>query len=246
MRILGIISLIISLEAFAKYSPRLKKTSYKTYFGSCPSRVAGNLTLKLVKEFEDKKSLKSLKDLIVNKDLKSKHYLSEYKISFNPNTQTLNFAFDCPKPLMKVQIYKESGIESYGAILVDNGQLFDPTYEVLLRSDGKLKRPLPALALPVGEMKPEIQERLTSLFNEMSPNLRKILSEVILDEDNELTIILSVQNRPSSAFLGSELWETKVSKLGKIIDYMAEKKKVPSIINLTNHKKVVVKFSDKF
>lgn len=236
----------LSLSAYAAVGPKLEETSYKTYFGSCPSRVAGKLTLKLVKEFENKKSLKNLKDLIVENDLKSKHYLSEYKINYNPNTRTLNFSFDCPKPLMKVQIYKDNGIESYSAILVDSGQLFDPTYEVLLRSDGKLKGALPALALPVGEMKQDMQEKLTSILGNMSEKLRGRLSEVIVDEDNELTIILSVRNRPSSAFLGNDLWQEKVTKLEKIIEYMTEKKKIPSIINLTNHKKVVVKFSDKF
>ena len=30
-----------------------KKIEYKTIFGSCPSRIAGNLTLKLLKEFDE-------------------------------------------------------------------------------------------------------------------------------------------------------------------------------------------------
>lgn len=236
----------ISLSVFARPTPKLEKVRYKTYFGQCPSQVAGKLTLKLVRKFEDTNSLRSLKNLILEKDLKTKHYLSEYKVKYNPISRTLNFAFDCPVPLMKVQLYKDNGIESYSAILVDSGELYDPTYEVLLRSDGKINGTLPSLALPVGDLKPDLQKRVTKVVGNMDQKLRQKLSEVIVDEDNELTIILSVNNRPSSAFLGDDLWGEKVTKLHKIIEYMGTKKKTPSIINLTNPKKVVVKFSDKF
>ena len=47
---------------------------------------------------------------------------------------------------MKVQIYKDNGDEYYTAILVDNGKLVDPTYEVLLRTEKKLKKKLPSMA----------------------------------------------------------------------------------------------------
>ena len=224
----------------------IQTTNYKTFFGYCHSRVAGKLTLKLVKEFEKTKSLKNIKDLIIDSDLKTKYFLKDYKISFNPLTNLLNFSFDCPRPLTKVQIYKDNGIESYSAILVDNSELFDPTYEVLLRTDGKLKHSLPSLALPVGDLSDENQIRLTGLINQMGPDFQKNLSEIILTEENELTIILSLRDKPSSAFLGKDSWEEKVMKLKKIVSYMDEKKKIPSIINLTNAKKVVVKFSDKF
>ncbi len=220
--------------------------NYKTYFGKCPSRVAGKLTLNLVKTFEKTKSLKSLKDKIIEEKLDEKHFLSKYNISYNPLTKLLKFSYDCPNPLMKVQIYKENEIESYSAILVDNGQLFDPNYEILLRSDKKLKTDLPSLALPVGRINEDLQQTITKLVNSMSENLKGMLSEVIVNEDNELTVILSLRSRPSSAFFGQESWSEKVYKLEKIIAEMKERKRYPSIINLSDSKKVVVKFSDKF
>jgi hypothetical protein len=44
--------------------------------------------------------------------------------------------------------------------------------------------------------------------------------------------------------LGGDLWEEKILKLQKLLIYMEAKKKVPSVINLMNVKKVVVKFPE--
>ena len=79
----------------------------------------------------------------------------------------------------------------------------------------------------------------------MDLNFRKRISEVILNKNGELTIILSLRGQPSSVFLGNTLWEEKTNKLFKIVKYMRKKRKIPAIINLTNSKKVVVKFTDK-
>ena len=130
---------------------------YRTSFGSCPSRTAGSLVLKLVKTFEINHSLHDVKKKIIREKLDEKHFLSSYKVNYNPLKKLLNFQFDCPEPLMKVQIYKESGLESYEAILVDSGKIFDPTYEVLLRGEKKIKHDLPFLAIPVGDMDKDVQ-----------------------------------------------------------------------------------------
>ena len=124
---------------------------YRTNFGSCPSRAAGGLVLDLVKVFEKTKSLRGLKKEIVIGELDKKHFLSQYAISYDPLKGLLHFSFDCPAPLMKVQIYREDA-DPYEAILVDNAKLYDPIYETLLRSEKKLEHDLPHLAIPVGEM----------------------------------------------------------------------------------------------
>lgn len=147
---------------------------------------------------------------------------------------------------MKVQVYKKNGMESYSAILVENGLLFDPTYEVLLQAEGKLNYELPSLAIPIGEIDSFKQSEISDVVSRIPLEFRKKLSEIILSQNNELTIILSIRGRPSSAFLGLGDWNTKVKKLQKIVRYMEAKKRIPAIINLTNSKKVVVKFSDKF
>jgi len=239
--------LFMAEEGLSALGPKAKQELRKrTSFGKCPSRAAGTLTLQLIKAFEKNNSLRDVKVKIVKEKLAEKHFISKYRISYDPLKKFLNFNFDCPEPLMKVQIYKNNGLEAYDAILVDNGKLYDPTYEVLLRGEHKLSHDLPFLALPVGDMENKFQEQITSLVKGMGPKFRKKLSEVILNESKELTIILSVKGHPSSVFLGDVSWTEKVGKLRKIIKYMEGKGKIPAIINLTNLEKVVVKFNDKF
>ena len=217
---------------------------YRTVFGQCPSKIVGRLTLSLIKEFESRNSLLDIKKKIVDEKLEEKYFLSYYNIKYNPLEKMLRFEYDCPRPLMKVQIYKKDGEEFYTAILVDNGKLFDPTYEVLLRSEKILKGKLPHMAIPVSLINTKVNKKLTSLLNGLEEDFVKNISEVILNEKEELTIILSVGRKPSSAFLGNDYWSEKVGKLEKIIETLSKKKTVPAVINLTNAKKIVVKFSD--
>lgn len=246
MRLLLVLTLLI--QSFAVFGISKKyyqdKIHYKTMFGQCPSKVVGRLTLTLIKEFEKNKSLLDVKKKIVDEKLEEKYYLSNYKIDYNPLQKLIKFQYDCPQALMKVQIYKKDGEEFYTAILVDNGKLYDPTYEVLLRAENKIKKDLPHLAVPASLINSEVHKKLTSLFNDMGKKFVNRVSEVILNEQEELTVILSIGRKPSSAFLGKDYWTEKIGKLNNIVDYMAEKKTIPSVINLTNSKKVVVKFPD--
>lgn len=238
----GVIISINSLATSKKYFE--EEIHYRTMFGSCPSKIVGRLALTLMKEFEKKKSLLDVKKKIIDEKLEDKYFLASYKVDYNPLHKMIKFQFDCPKPLMKVQIYKNDGEEFYTAILVDNGKLFDPTYEVLLRSEKILTGQLPRMAIPANLINSEIHMRLTSLFNRLGTGFVKNISEVILNESEELTIILSIGRKPSSAFLGKEFWKEKVLKLNEIVKHMANKKTIPAVINLTNSKKVVVKFSE--
>jgi hypothetical protein len=236
--------LLLSATLFAAQGRLDDKVKYRTAFGKCPSRAAGSFTLKLVKEFEQSKSLRSVKTLIKKEKLGEKYFVSDYTVKYDPMKGMLSFLYDCPNPLMKVQIYKENGLESYEAILVDNGELYDPTYEVLLRSEKKLDYTLPFLAIPVGDMNKDIQSKITKIISGLSIPFRKQLSEVIVNDSRELTMILSVKGHPSSVFLGKDEWDLKVQKLTKVVGYMAKNKRIPAIINLTNPKKVVVKFNE--
>lgn len=220
-------------------------TQYRTSFGSCPSRTAGSLTLKLVKIFEGNRSLKDVKDYIMDEKIMDKYFLSDYQINYDPLKKIIGFNLECPRPLMKVQIYKRNNIDSYDAILVENGRLYDPTYLVLLKEEKKIKKDLPFLALPVGNLKEEVRLNITKVVMDLNEDLRKKLSEVILNESNELTIIFSMKGNATSVFFGMDKWNIKVNKLQKIVRYMQSKKRMPSVINLTHSKKVVVKFKDK-
>ncbi|PIQ56042.1 MAG: hypothetical protein COW01_06325 [Bdellovibrionales bacterium CG12_big_fil_rev_8_21_14_0_65_38_15] len=237
---------LLDSDAVTSMTPGLTEVKYRTSFGSCPSRAVGKMTLQLVKAFEDSGSLRSLKEMIVKEKLDQRSFISSYSVSYDPLRKYLNFKYECPNPLMKVQIYKNNGLESYEAILVDNGELYDPTYEVLLKTDKKLSGELPFLALPVGNMDDDVQRQITKIVAGMDTAFRKKLSEVILNESGELTVILSVKGHPSSVFLGKDEWNDKVIKLGRLVTYMESKNKIPAIINLTNSKKVVVKFNDRF
>ena len=70
------------------------------------------------------------------------------------------------------------------------------------------------------------------------------LSELVLDENRNLTAILSVQNHPVTVFMGKGDWKEKIVKLKKTVTYLDKKARLPKVINLTDVKKVVVKFSD--
>ncbi len=220
--------------------------SYRSNLGKCPTRPAGTMALQVVKIFEQSHSLRDVKEKILTEKWSDKYFVSDYKIQYDPYSKVLDLNLNCPEPLMKVQIYKNNGADSYEAILVDNGQLLDPTYEALLRSEKKLTHDLPYLALPLGEMEDKVQSDVTNLVKEMRTGLRSKLSEVILNDNKELTIILSINGHPSSVFMGPDEWGEKIGKLDKIVNYMELKEKIPAIINLTNSKKVVVKFKDKF
>lgn len=246
MRIILTMSLL-SLSVLALASPKkyyAHKVQYRTFFGSCPSKAVGRLALTLMKEFEKENSLLSVKKKIVDDKLKDKYFLSSYKVDYSPVKKMLKFHFDCPKPLLKVQIYKDNGDEFYTAILVENGELFDPTYEVLLRSEKKITKDLPHLALPADKLNTSHHKEIASLINKLGPKFEKRISEIILNDKAELTIILSVGRKPSSAFFGKDFWEEKALKLQKIVEYMSTKNSIPSVINLTNSKKAVVKFKE--
>ena len=189
-KLLVVFLLITSANIFAGSKKYFEdKVHYRTVFGQCPSKIVGKLTLSLIKEFETKNSLLDVKKMIVDEKLEEKYYLSYYNVKYNPLEKMLRFEYDCPKPLMKVQIYKKDGEEFYTAILVDNGKLYDPTYEVLLRSEKLLTRKLPHMAIPVSLINTEINKKLTSLLNGLEESFVQSISEVILNEKQELTII---------------------------------------------------------
>lgn len=201
--------------------------------------------MKIVKTFEKDHSLWDVKKKIIREKLKERSFVSSYKVSYDPLRKLLLLDLNCPEALMKVQVFKEDGRESYDAVLVSDGSLYDPTYEVLLRSEKKIDNDLPFLALPVEEIDKNSQLIITELVKGLNKKFRKKLAEIILNDSKDLTIILSINGYSSSAFLGQDDWMLKMDKLKSIIKYMEAKKKIPAIINLTNLKKVVVKFSDK-
>jgi hypothetical protein len=151
---------------------------------------------------------------------------------------------DCPKALLKLKIYKTDGKEHYSAILGDNGKLYDPSYEVLLRTEKKLESPVPFLAMPTKLLETETHDKITYVATNLPKLVQKRLSEVIINDDKELMMIFSTPGKSTTVFFGRDLWEDKIARLNKIFSYMDKSRHYPSTINLTNAKKVVVKFSN--
>jgi hypothetical protein len=222
-----------------------KNVNYRTYFGNCPSKSSGFLTILLMKEFEKDHSLKDLKEKILNEKLDEKYFLSDYRISYNPLMKTLKINFECPEPLAKVQVYKSNGQEHYSAILADNAKLYEPHYENLMRTEKKLLYPLPLLAISMEQIESSAPTELAEFIKKIEVDLRKQISEIIINKNKDLTIIFALSGRATSVFMGADLWDEKLLKLSKIVTYIGRNNRYPTSINLMNSKKVVVKFSDK-
>ena len=222
-----------------------KHINYRTYFGECPSKSSGMLTLMLMKEFEKNHSLKDVKEKILSEKLDEKFFLSDYRISYNPVIKTLGIQLECPEPLAKVQVYKPNGQEHYSAILGANARMYEPQYENLMRSEKRLNHSLPLLAISMDQLEGSAPTDLAAFIKKMALDLRSQISEIIISKNNELTIIFALGGKATSVFMGADLWEEKLTKLTKIVGYVGKNKRYPSSINLVNSKKVVVKFSDK-
>jgi len=222
-----------------------KNVNYRTYFGDCPSKSSGMITLILMKEFEKNHSLKEVKEKILSEKLDEKFFLSDYRISYNPVVKTLRIHFECPEPLAKVQVYRTNGQEHYSAILASNARMYEPQYENLMRAEKKLNHSLPLMAISMDLLEGSAPTELANFIKKIDIDLRKQISEIILSKNSELTIIFALGGKATSVFMGADLWEDKLSKLTKIVGYVGKNSRFPTSINLVNSKKVVVKFSDK-
>ena len=238
---------LISIFSFSSltYAENLDKIKYKTTFGDCPTQSAGKFALKMINTFEKEKSLRDLKHEIVNENMEEDFFLESYKISYSPQKKTLTLNINCPEPLLRVETVPDTELDSFESILVSDGRLFDPTYEMLLRGEKKIKNSLPQLSIPEKNLTLKDRLKLSEFVKGLEGSGREYLSEIIVNELRELTVIFSYKGRPSSVFVGKEQWPEKNKKLVRLLKYMLEKKQMPATINMTNLKKVVVKFAHK-
>ncbi len=113
-----------------------------------------------------------------------------------------------------------------------------------MKAEKRLNHSLPLLAISTKQLEGEVPSRLAKFIAQMDKEHRSQISEIILSKTSDLTIVFAFSGRATSVFLGADLWEDKLVKLTKIIDYVHKNKRYPGSINLVNVKKVVVKFSD--
>lgn len=236
----SLLSLLASTDTFKE-----KDITYKTITGNCPSKSSADLSLHFMKEFEKDHSLLDVKKKIVNEKWEEKYFLNSYNVSYEPLLKQMTIKIDCPEPLAKVQVYKKTGEELYSAILANNSKLYEPQYEMLMRTEKKLDHNLPLIALRMDQIESNFTQEIARLMSHIDSEFRRYISEILLGPKMNLTVILGLKGTTTSVFFGKDLWEEKTIKLTKILSFMGEKKKFPTSINLINPKKVVVKFSDK-
>jgi uncharacterized protein YqkB len=217
------------------------KTQYTLDFNSCPMKSAGDLAILLAREFDQSKSLYKLKRKFIDERYKEIYFLSNYSISYNPIAKKLSFKFECPALIARIQITKENGVNFLGS-LVDTGEVFDPQYEVLLKREKLISSTVPYFAISIKNLNEQKHLSVVKLLKQMNPKIYQQVSEVILNESEELTLILKSKSKATSVLLGKEYWDDKISKLLKIQEHFSQKEKTPLVINLTSNKKVVVRF----
>ncbi len=176
--ILVLIYILTVLASFSSISstPGLysgKNIKYQSFTGKCPSKSSDFMLLMIMKEFEKSFSLKDVKQKIILEKLDEKYFLSNYRIKFNPVKKVLNINLDCPDALAKVHIYKTNGEEHYSAILGDNSKLYEPQYEILLRSERRLHSNLPLIALTTDQLETNATSTLTEFIKLIELETRK-------------------------------------------------------------------------
>ena len=159
-----------------------KNINYRTFIGECPSKSSTSFAMIVMKEFEKKHSLKNVKEKILNEKLDEKHFLSDYRINYNPIIKTLRINLECPEPLVKIQVYKPNGDEHYSAILGDNGKMYDPGYENLMKAEKKLTNNLPLLAISMKQLEGDAPTELARFIKLMEKGLRDQVSEIIMNK----------------------------------------------------------------
>ncbi len=239
---LKFLALLLSINIYSDGSV-FHEIKYKTSFNNCPITSTGELTLNLLSKFRDNKSLFDLKKYIKNEKLEEKYFLKSFDISFNPINDEISFKYHCPNAIAKLQVYKEDGTQSYFAVLSDEGKRVDPNYENVLRSEKILKQALPLVSINHNQITDRKLKDFAKYLNSINSTLYRRISDLIIDEDEKLIVILKNPNHAVTAFLGKDDWQRKSKRLLKSVEYFDEKKKYPRLLKFVNSKKIVVKFS---
>lgn len=238
-KILTLTIIIFSLNLAQAQSDRIQ---YKTIMGSCPNKSSTEFSLLLIEKFSENRDLYQLKKLIIKEKLDSKYFLSFYEIKYDPLQKFLKINLDCSKPILKVHITRKTGENFYTSLLTEDGKLLDPNYEVVLKSEKMLKEKLPSLVVPISFIDDNKISNFVSIVEKMPSTMKNEISEMVVNSDLEFTIIMSIKNRATTVFMGTSMWDEKIEKLIQMIGYMKEENKIPTVINMLNIKKIVVKF----
>ena len=220
------------------------ETKYVLHTNQCPKLHVGKLALSIIKDYEAGSSLLKIKEKLISEGATDKYFLKDYHVEYNPIAHQFHFRFECPRPLLKAQIYDKKLKRSYMGILGDHGEMMDPSFEVVLRQEGMLNEKLPFMAINWEDLVEQKQLKVVKLMDLFPKTIRSNLSEVILNSEDELTLILKTKSKGLSVFLGDDSWDIKLDKLTKVLNHFEKLDKMPALVNLASTKKVVVKFTD--
>ncbi|MDH4467683.1 MAG: cell division protein FtsQ/DivIB [Bacteriovoracaceae bacterium] len=220
------------------------ETKYVIHANQCPKLHVGKLALSIIKDYESGSSLLKIKEKLMSDGSVDKYFLRDYHVDYNPIAHRFHFQFECPRPLLKAQIYDKKLKRSYMGILGDQGEMMDPSFEVILRQEGMLNEKLPYMAINWEDLVAQKQLKVVKLLDLFPKSIRTNLSEVILNSEDELTLILKTKSKGLSVFLGDDSWDIKLDKLTKVLNHFEKLDRMPALVNLASTKKVVVKFTD--
>ena len=240
--ILSLIVNVSSLRAENKLFFSKTETKYVIHSGQCPKIHVGKLALSIIKSYDEGKSLLAIKEQMLAEGLVEKYFLKDFHILLNPISKEFQFQFECPRPLLKAQIYDRKLKKSYLGVLGDHGEMMDPSFEVTLRQEKMLDNKLPFMAINWDDLVAKKQIKIVKLLDLFSAKLKSNLSEVILNSEDELTLILKSKSKGVSVFMGDDAWDLKLDKLTKVLNHFEKLDRMPTLVNLASVKKVVVKF----
>ena len=231
--------LFFSFQAFSN-----ENVIHNINYGQCPKQTSDLFLLEVLEEFNNNKSLLSLKKRIELKKLEKKFFLSHYQIDYSPIQNKLNINLKCPEPVAVINIYESlSSKKKYSQLLLKDGKLFNPTYEHALRSSNLLERKLPLVSIEEKFLDDKKQYDIAYVIDRLDKELNSKLIEVVVDNSKSVSLIFNFKSRnPASVFLGKGFWDKKIVKLNKIFEYYSRSKYVPLKINLENPDKVVIRF----
>jgi hypothetical protein len=157
---------------------------------------------------------------------------------------------NCSRPLFRVH-FKNNDLEIFEKTLAEDGHLYGPHYEYLYYHDRNVNKKnrthnkVDLSYLTIAEKHRENKKffsEIKNLFQLQQYFFKRYVSEVIFDDDDMLTFVLRHSGGSSVVYFGKNLWVDKLQALKSIMTTFEKKNVLPHLLDLTDLKKVVVKF----
>lgn len=236
-----VLALFYIILAGLSINGTLANVQVKTRFGLCPKKDIGELVLNLASQFKKNQSLRQIKKYLLNAS-EWDGYLTDYTIEYEPYEKRLVLNFNCAKPILKAQLYRGSKVSSH--VISESGELLSTDYWERYRKEHDKGPSLPSIAAPGEFIQEGGMDTVLDIYSSIKTGKALNLAELIVDSERDLTAIFSYKQKPLTVFMGKDAWKTKVEQFNRITNHLAKTTKRPTVLNLRNSKKIVVKFGD--